>query len=268
MQSRGVYGGEVEAPWPLEWPHHLAPGSVRQPRWCYGNVGQISAYPHSVIPVGMSTWPDLRGDNAACKQRGPVPGCCYQREKIELVRTGFYAIPGTSLAECGATNYQIDATHDRTPSFEHATPVVQIASRIVVLLIRALSMTLPARSNSVPKLMLPVYEKIVGSTDDVCDRHLNPEYRALARAMTAALCRKRPSPLAAGQPRTWACGIVYVLGRINFPGDPSFSPHMATAELCAVFEVGESTVHAKARAHRKGGWDPSDRSRVDASELG
>jgi uncharacterized protein DUF6398 len=87
-------------------------------------------------------------------------------------------------------------------------------------------MALPARSNSVPKLMLPVYEKIVGLTDDVCDRHLNSEYRALARVMTGALCRKRPSPLASGQPRTWACGILYALGRINFLGDPSFSPHM------------------------------------------
>ena len=108
-------------------------------------------------------------------------------------------------------------------------------------------MALPARSNSVPKLMLPVYEKIVGLTDDVCGKHLNSEYGALARAMTGALCRKRPSPTASGQPRTWACGILYVLGRINFLGDPSFSPHMTTAVLCAAFEVGESTVHAKAR---------------------
>jgi hypothetical protein len=96
--------------------------------------------------------------------------------------------------------------------------------------------------------MLPVFEKIVGLTDEVCGRHLNSEYRALARSMTAALCRKRPSPLVSGQPRTWACGIVYVLGRINFLGDPSFSPHMTTKELCAAFEVGESTVQAKARA--------------------
>jgi hypothetical protein len=108
-------------------------------------------------------------------------------------------------------------------------------------------MTVSGRSNSVPKLMVPVYEKIVSLTDDVCDRHLNPEYRALARAMTCALCRRRPSPLSSGQPRSWACGIVYVLGRINFLGDPSFSPHVKTAELCAAFEVGESTVHAKAR---------------------
>jgi Domain of unknown function (DUF6398) len=120
-------------------------------------------------------------------------------------------------------------------------------------------MTNPARSNSVPKLMLPVYEKIAGLTDDVCYRHLNPEYRTLARAMIGALCRKRPSPLASGQPRTWACGILYVLGRINFLGDPSFSPHMTTAELCAAFEVGESTVHAKARAIEKAlGTQPFD----------
>jgi hypothetical protein len=112
-------------------------------------------------------------------------------------------------------------------------------------------MTGPARSNSVPKMMLPVYGKIVGLTDDVCGRYLNSEYRDFARAMTAALCRKRPNPLTSGQPRTWACGVIYVLGRINFLGDPSFSPQMTTAELCSAFEVGESTVHAKARAIEK-----------------
>jgi Domain of unknown function (DUF6398) len=107
--------------------------------------------------------------------------------------------------------------------FVQAMNVVQIASRlmikIVVLLVRAVSMTVSGRSNSVPKLMVPVYEKIVALTDDVCDRHLNSEYRDLVRAMTAALCRKRLSPLSSGQPRTWACGIVYVLGRANFLGD-------------------------------------------------
>jgi hypothetical protein len=112
----------------------------------------------------------------------------------------------------------------------------------------AISMAGPARLGSIPKLMAPIYEKVVGLTDDACKRLLNSEYRDLARAMAAALCRKRPSPLRSGQPRTWACSIVYVLGRINFLGDPSFPPHMTTAELCAEFQVGESTVHAKARA--------------------
>ena len=109
-------------------------------------------------------------------------------------------------------------------------------------------MTGPARLGSVPKLMAPIYEQVVSLTDDVCKKSLNSEYRDLARAMAAALCRKRPSPLASGQPRTWACGILYVLGRINFLGDPSFPPHMTTVELCAALQVGESTVHAKARA--------------------
>jgi len=112
-------------------------------------------------------------------------------------------------------------------------------------------MTGPTRSNSVPKGMLPVFERIVGLTDDVCSKRLNSEYRDLARAMTGALCRKRPSPLTSGQPRTWAGGIVYVLGRINFLGDRSFPPYMTTADLCAAFGVGESTLHAKARVIEK-----------------
>jgi hypothetical protein len=91
-------------------------------------------------------------------------------------------------------------------------------------------------------------EKIVAVTDTVCDRYLNQEYRELARMMTAALCRKRPSPLASGQPRTWAAGIVYALGRVNFLTDQSSYPHMTTADLCTAFGVSESTVHNKARA--------------------
>jgi hypothetical protein len=100
---------------------------------------------------------------------------------------------------------------------------------------------------SVPRRMFPIYEKTVAVTDDVCGRHLNQEYRKLARMMTAALCRKRPSPLTSGQPRTWAAGIVYVLGRVNFLSDESSCPHMTTVELCTAFGVSESTVHSKAR---------------------
>jgi Domain of unknown function (DUF6398) len=112
-------------------------------------------------------------------------------------------------------------------------------------------MTNPTLLNSVPKMMLPVYERIVALTDDVCGKHLNSEYRDLARAMTAALCRKRPSPLTSGQPRTWAGGIVYVLGRINFLNDKSNDPYMSTADLCSAFGVSEGTVHAKARVIEK-----------------
>ena len=107
--------------------------------------------------------------------------------------------------------------------------------------------------------MVAIGNQVWHLINDVCDRHLNSEYRDLASTMTAALCRKRPSPLTSGQPRTWACGIVYVLGRINFLGDPSFSPHMTAAALCTAFEVSESTVHAKARTIEKAlGTKPLD----------
>ena len=65
--------------------------------------------------------------------------------------------------------------------------------------------------------------------------------------MTAALCRKRPSPLASGQKRTWACGIVYTLGQLNFLSDKATQPYMAMADVCAAFSVGQSTASAKAR---------------------
>ena len=102
-------------------------------------------------------------------------------------------------------------------------------------------------STSVPKSMQATYTAITILTDAFCREHLDDDYRALAQRMTAALCRKRPSPLASGQPRTWACGIVYVLGQINFLTDPSTQPFMTTADLCARFGVGQSTASSKAR---------------------
>ena len=103
------------------------------------------------------------------------------------------------------------------------------------------------RSKSVPKNMQATYEAIVALTDAFCRDHLNDEYRELAQFMAAALCGKRPSPLASGQPRTWACGIIYVLGQVNFLSDRSTQPYMTMAEVCTAFGVSQSTASAKAR---------------------
>ncbi|CCD03233.1 conserved protein of unknown function (plasmid) [Azospirillum baldaniorum] len=54
-------------------------------------------------------------------------------------------------------------------------------------------MTKASRSMAVPKAMQARFEGIVGITDGFCDRHLDTEYKELARRMTAALCRKRPA---------------------------------------------------------------------------
>lgn len=100
---------------------------------------------------------------------------------------------------------------------------------------------------SVPQKMLAVYEAVTEWTDSCCQANLSDEYPNLAREMTAALTRKRPSPLLQGQPKSWACGIVLALGRVNFLFDPSQEPHFTVAELCKLFGVSQSAAFAKAK---------------------
>jgi hypothetical protein len=99
----------------------------------------------------------------------------------------------------------------------------------------------------VPKGLQSLYEEIVALTDAICADRLGPEYQVIAQRMVAALCRKRPSPLASGQTRTWAAGVIYVLGRINFLTDRSTEPYMSTADLAAFFDVGQSTIQGKGK---------------------
>jgi hypothetical protein len=104
-----------------------------------------------------------------------------------------------------------------------------------------------SRAISVPKIMQPIFVAITELSDPVCEKYLDENYSNLARDMAAALCRKRPSPLSVGQPRTWACGIVYALGKTNFLSDKATQPYMVMADLCAAFGVSQSTASAKAR---------------------
>lgn len=94
---------------------------------------------------------------------------------------------------------------------------------------------------SVPAVMQAKYDQITHLTDSVCQEHLTPAYADLARRMTAALARKRPSPIASGRANTWACGILYTLGQVNFLFDKSQTPHLRADELCAAFGLAAST---------------------------
>lgn len=92
-----------------------------------------------------------------------------------------------------------------------------------------------------PKRMRPICETIGAITDAFCHEHLNAEYAELCRRLVGALGCRRPSPLAHGKPRIWACGVVYAIGKVNFLIDKTQSPHMSTARLCELFAVGKST---------------------------
>ena len=104
---------------------------------------------------------------------------------------------------------------------------------------------------SVPKIVTPRFDTIVGLTAAVCRTHLTDEYAALARELAAALARKRPSLLMRGRCDTWACGVMYTIGAISFLFDPVQTPHLNSRELCALFGVSQSACAAKTREIRR-----------------
>lgn len=108
-----------------------------------------------------------------------------------------------------------------------------------------------SRSESVPKALEPAYRSIIELTDVVCEQRLNSEYATLARQLTAALARKRPSPITRGQPEIWACGVLHALGTVNFLFDKSQDPHMTADDLCAAFGVKKSSGANKAKLIRE-----------------
>src|SRR6266487_4142723 len=70
-------------------------------------------------------------------------------------------------------------------------------------------------------------EEVIALTDKVCADLLDEEYADLARQVTARLARKRPSPLQSGRAATWAGGVVWALGQVNFLFDRSTELYVA-----------------------------------------
>ena len=106
------------------------------------------------------------------------------------------------------------------------------------------------KGESVPVKMQAVYDEITKLTDAVCLKNLDEDYAHLARKMTAALARKRPSPLERGRKDVWAAAIAYALATVNFLFDKSQVLHMTAEELAALFGVSQKTAANKARQIR------------------
>ena len=111
-------------------------------------------------------------------------------------------------------------------------------------------MSKPTMSETVPQGMNKTFEDIATLTDEFSTTHLNDEYAQMIRYAIAALCRKRPSPLAKGRAKTWACGITHAIGMINVLSDPSQDPHMRASEIYQIFGVSASTGQAKSKLVR------------------
>ena len=108
-----------------------------------------------------------------------------------------------------------------------------------------------SKSLKVPEAMQEKFAEIVAINDAFCQQHLNEEYAELAREMAATLARKRPSPLLNGRANSWAAGIIYTLGQVNFLFDKSQSPHMRADELCKRMGVSQQTASGRAQKIRE-----------------
>jgi hypothetical protein len=106
-------------------------------------------------------------------------------------------------------------------------------------------------SLKVPESMQALYHEITSISDAFCKEHLNDEYAEMARKMAAVLARKRPSPLVNGQSKSWAAGIVYAVGQVNFLFDKSNPPYMRADELCKRMGVSQQTASGRAQKIRE-----------------
>ncbi len=103
-----------------------------------------------------------------------------------------------------------------------------------------------AETLRIPIAMQEITGEIIAVTDKVCAEHLDAEYARLARRLVGRLARKRPSPLARGDTRILAAGVLYVLAQVNFLFDRSQSPHMSSVELAVATDVKPTTMANKA----------------------
>ncbi len=103
----------------------------------------------------------------------------------------------------------------------------------------------------IPEPVRPRAEEILGVTDAFCAEHLDQEYGELCRKLVAKLARKRPSPLARGDLRIWAGGVIYAVGTVNFLFDRTQRPHLTADQLSELTGIPKSTLANKARTIRE-----------------
>ena len=97
----------------------------------------------------------------------------------------------------------------------------------------------------VPKEMAARYVEVAGIIKGFCDEKQDDEFKDVCLRALAKLCRKRPSPLVTGKASTWACGIVYAIGSMNFIFDRSQPNYMPAAEIADWFGLAKSTAGSK-----------------------
>ena len=106
------------------------------------------------------------------------------------------------------------------------------------------------KSIRVPNTMKDRYKEIIDFTDKYSSDFLNDEYAHSIRLVTAALCRKKSSPLIKGKTHVWACAVIHAVGMVNFLFDKNNQPFVRALELYEHFDVSSSNGSAKSKQIR------------------
>lgn len=104
---------------------------------------------------------------------------------------------------------------------------------------------------AVPTALREVFVEIVALTDRFCQERLNAEYQMMCRELAVALCQPG-SPATRGKRESWASGVAYAVGWVNFLGDPSNDPHVRSEDVSAAFGVSMATMQSKSKVLREG----------------
>ena len=104
---------------------------------------------------------------------------------------------------------------------------------------------------SVPQKMQADYAEAIRGTDEFCKALLNEEYSLVCRKIAAALCRKRPSPLAQGNMNHAVAAIIHVAGTVNFLWDKTQKPYIRAAEIAERFKISNGSVCQKSKEFQR-----------------
>ena len=107
-----------------------------------------------------------------------------------------------------------------------------------------------ARTRAEKKKIEARAQKLIDMTGEFCDQYLDEDYKQLAEKLILKMKRKRQVPFMRGHANTWAGGVIYALGQINFLFDKSFEPYVAAGDIAEYFGRSQSTVGQKAKEIR------------------
>jgi hypothetical protein len=95
-----------------------------------------------------------------------------------------------------------------------------------------------------------VAQALIQMTGEFCAQHLDCEYERLCKQLILKMKRKRQPPFLGGRLNTWAAGVIYALGQINFLFDHDTQPYVSPDQIAEHFGVSKRTVGQKAKQIR------------------